>query len=168
MRELLQLVPTLLDPRGRCNRKGLLIIASLMLAIEVALGLAVWGLGMSFTGTPATLFKLLFCWLAICACSKRLHDIGLGAGMLGWGLLATIVWTLVVGLAVALGLGIEQLMPSGRWYVAAMAISMLPVVLAMLWLHLAKGQVGTNAYGAEPTGLGFSIMAYQPAGVRLT
>lgn len=157
----LQLIPVLLDPRGRCNRRGLLLLAGVMLLLEIVLGLAVWGFGFSLHGPLASAVKLLLFWVAICACSKRLHDLGLGAGMLGWGLVATIVWVFTVALAVAFGLGMEHLLPAGRWFPAAMAACMLPVIGALLWLHLAKGDETGNAYGPPPSGLGYSVLEHR-------
>lgn len=152
----------LIDPRGRCNRKGLLIIASLMLVIQIGLASAFWGFGVSLTGVAATLFKLLFCWLALAACSKRLHDLDRSAWTLAWVLPATIVWTLVVALGFAFGLGIETLMPRSPWYPVAMGASMAPMFAAALWLHLAKGTAGANRFGPEPDGAGFSAAAPLP------
>lgn len=152
----LQLVLSLLDPRGRCNRKGLLIIATSMLGVELALLGAFWGFGLSLTGPAAGVLKLLFCWLALTACSKRLHDLNLRAWHMAWALPVTIFWTLAIALAFAFGFGIESLMPKSPWYPLAVGTSMLPVVLATLWLHLARGTPGSNRFGPEPDGLGFA------------
>lgn len=156
MPRLLQLVLSLLDPRGRCNRKGLLIIASAMLGVELSLLGAFWAFDLSLVGAPASALKLLFCWLAITACSKRLHDLGRSAWNLAWALPVTIFWTLAIALAFAFGLGIESLMPRSPWYPLAIGASMLPVVSATLWLHLARGNPGPNRFGPEPDGVGFS------------
>jgi len=152
----LQLVLSLLDPRGRCNRKGLLIIASAMLGVELILLGAFLAFNLSLVGPAASGLKLLFCWLAITACSKRLHDLGRSAWNLVWALPVTIFWTLAIALAFAFGLGMESLMPRSPWYPLAIGASMLPVVAATLWLHLARGKPGANRYGPEPEGLGFS------------
>ncbi len=156
MPRLLLLAMSLLDPRGRCNRKGLLIIASAMLGVELILLGAFWGFSLSLTGPAASALKLLFCWLAITACSKRLHDLGRSAWNLAWALPVTIFWTLATALAFAFGLGLESLMPRSPWYPLAIGASMLPVVAATLWLHLARGNPGSNRFGPEPEGLGFS------------
>ncbi len=156
MRQALQLGIQLLDPRGRCNRKGLLIIASAMLGVELILLGAFWVFSLSLTGPAASALKLLFCWLAITACSKRLHDLGRSAWNLAWALPVTIFWTLAIVLAFAFGLGLQSLMPNSPWYPLAIGASMMPVVAATLWLHLAPGNPGSNRFGPEPEGLGFS------------
>ncbi len=156
MRDLAALVQTLLDPRGRCNRRGLLIIASTMFAIQVGLAAAFWGVGVSLQGPVATVFKILFCWLALSACSKRLHDLGLSAWRLAWALPVTVLWTLGVAIAFVLTLGLESLMPRSPWSLLAVGCSMLPVFAATLWLHLARGNSGPNRFGLEPGGVGFS------------
>ena len=33
------------DPRGRCNRKGLLLAAAILLALQVVIALALWSAG---------------------------------------------------------------------------------------------------------------------------
>ena len=156
MRELLQVLPSLFDPRGRCNRRGLLVAAGLLLALEAAFALAVWAFGMSFTGPIASLLKFAFCWLAIAACSKRLHDLDLRAWHLLWSILITIVWTLIVAVGMVFTIGMHALMPASPWYLVSVGLSMAPVVAAMLWLHFAKGKQGLNRFGPEPDGLGFS------------
>jgi uncharacterized membrane protein YhaH (DUF805 family) len=164
VRDLILLAPTLLDPRGRCNRKGLLAVATLLLAIELMALLAFWGFGWSLTGPGAFGLKLLFCWLAIAGCAKRLHDLGRRAWWMALAVPATILWSLAVALAFAFGLGLESLTPQSSWYMVAVGASMLPVVLAMLWLHCARGTAGANRFGPEPAGLGFS----EPARRRTT
>jgi uncharacterized membrane protein YhaH (DUF805 family) len=153
------LVPTLLDPRGRCNRKGLLIIATAMFGIQAGLAAAFWGLGWNLTGPGATMLKLLFCWLALSACSKRLHDLNLSAWNMAWALPVTVLWTLGTALAFVFSFGLESLTPKSPWYLVAMGSSMLPMLAATLWLHFAKGTPGANRFGPEPDGLGFSSTA---------
>lgn len=156
MRQPLQLGLELLDPRGRCNRKGLLIVATAMLAVELCFAAAFWGLGLSFGGGFAAVFKALFLWLGICACAKRLHDLDRSAGWLGWGFLGFIVWSAVVGFGAAFTLGIEALMPRDPRYLAVCGVAMAPMVAGMLWLHFAKGCDGPNRFGPAPDASGFS------------
>lgn len=158
MRQPLQLGLELLDPRGRCNRRGLAWLAVAMLILQLALGLVLWSGFLAPQGTPASLAKLLFCWLAICAVSKRLHDLGRSAAWLGWGFLSSCLWTFAVALGAAFGLGMEHLTPSGRWFAPVMGLCMVPVVGALLWLHVAKGDRGANAYGPAPDRTGFSAL----------
>ena len=39
-----------LDPRGRCNRTGLLLAAAVLLGAQVALGFGLWSAGIDLTG----------------------------------------------------------------------------------------------------------------------
>jgi uncharacterized membrane protein YhaH (DUF805 family) len=146
----------MVDPRGRCNRKGLLIVAGLLLATEILVGSAIWLLEADLNGGAVFAIKLLFVWTAICAGSKRLHDLDLRAwwmvGMLG----ITTVWTLLLVVAMAVTLGTHVLQPGTGWYFTALALSSLPIFAATLWIHFRKGQGGLNRFGTEPKGLGFS------------
>ena len=155
----------MLDPRGRCNRKGLLIVAGLLLAAEIVVGLALWLAGVDLEGGGVLAIKAVCVWLAVCAGSKRLHDLNLSAwwmlGMLAISILAT--FALVVAMMVVLGP--EALQPGTAWYFAALAGSMMPILAATLWLHFRKGQPGVNRFGAEPRGIGFAgpVISLQPA-----
>lgn len=163
MSRLPRLAVSLLDVRGRCNRRGLLVVASLLLAIEAPLGLAFWLAG-SWPGGPLALaLKLALFWIALAGCARRLHDLGRSAWTLAWAVPATIVWTILAALAVVAVGGLEALTPGTPWHVAATLLSMLPVVAGTLWLHVARGEPGANRYGAEPTGLGIATPVIDPA-----
>lgn len=151
-----ELVWHMVDPRGRCNRKGLLIVAGLLLATEMLTGAIVWLLGADLDGGAVLALKLVFIWTAICAGSKRLHDLNLRAWWLLGTLGITTAWTLVLVIALAVTLGPEVLQPGTSWYFGALAASSLPIFAATLWLHFRKGQPGLNRFGVEPRGLGFS------------
>jgi uncharacterized membrane protein YhaH (DUF805 family) len=146
----------LFDPRGRCNRKGLLIVAGLLLGVELIAGLALWATEARLDGTAALALKLIFCWLALAAGSKRLHDMNLSAWWMLAAVGATIVWTMLLSLALALAIGVEVLQPTSSWYWGMLAGTTLPVFCATLWLHFARGAGGANRFGPEPAGLGFS------------
>lgn len=156
MQQLISVLPHLVDPRGRCNRRGLLIVATLLLGLELV-ALAVFCLtGAAFNGPVAWTFKLAVCWVAIAGCAKRLHDVGRSAWVMAWALPVTIVWGFASTLSLALVVGLDALVPTSPWYLASLGLTMLPVVAGTLWLHLAKGEAGPNRYGPVPEGLGFA------------
>ena len=146
----------MVDPRGRCNRQGLLIVAGLLLGAEIVVGGAFWLLGADLNGPAVFAFKLLCVWTAICAGSKRLHDLDLRAWWMLGTLAITTAWTFVLVVAMAVTLGGHVLQPGSGWYFTALALSSTPIFAATLWLHFRKGHSDGNRFGAEPRGLGFS------------
>ncbi|MEQ1577608.1 MAG: DUF805 domain-containing protein [Hyphomicrobium sp.] len=90
------LITELLDPRGPCNRQGLLAAAGALLAMQCAsIGLSWMGL-MVRDSAPAMVLGAVFLWSAIAVTAKRLHDAGLSAWWIGKALLAVMVSTAVL------------------------------------------------------------------------
>ncbi|MEZ5843948.1 MAG: DUF805 domain-containing protein [Hyphomicrobiaceae bacterium] len=156
---LLRLPHMLLDPRGRIDRKGLLILAIALLALQ-AMFAAVLGAGLiDIHGAPAITIKLAFLWVAIVAASKRLHDLGRSAWWIAIAFVSMIVWGVVAVLAVFPVYGRDMLVPGSEGYVAALALNMVPILAATLWMHFARGETSDNRYGPVPDDTGFSILA---------
>ena len=146
-----------LDPRGRCNRKGLLLAAAILLALQVAVGLALWGAGLDLASPLVQPFNIAFCWLAFALIAKRLHDLGRSAW---WIPGAVLIWLLaIVSLAGAIVLSgdPDMLAPGTTTYWITFAAMLLPLLVAAIWLHTAKGHAGDNRFGPEPTAHGFSM-----------
>lgn len=144
---------SLVDPRGRCNRTGLLVAAVGLMAAQGAMALVEAGLGTA--AAPLLLpVKLLVLWVAFAATARRLHDIGRSAWMMLAAMGGFIVWSIVVAVALVLTVGGKVLVPASPWFWVSFAISMAPMFAATLWLHLAPGTPGPNAYGPVPDGLG--------------
>lgn len=144
------------DPRGRCNRKGLLQIALGLLALQIATGLLIWLGGIALDGPLALALKLGFLWLAIAAASKRLHDTGRSAWWIVWTLLAVLAWSTVVAVALLLMFGDKILAPGAGGFEIHFALTMLLVLAATLWLHFAPGDSASNRYGSCPSEHGMS------------
>lgn len=167
MSKFLQLVPMVLDPRGRCNRKGLLVLMLVTLLIQALAGAAVFGLGLSLTGPVALVIKLAFVWVAISASIQRLHD----TGRSGWWLLAAVVFLLVwlslwggfIPLFVGTTYGFEHIQLYSPFFFVCIAMGYAPVVASALWLHFKKGQSGPNRFGPEPDDSGFARRLPMPA-----
>ena len=159
-----QLMVHMLDPRGRCNRKGLLIVAVLLLAAEVLVGAMLWLAGAALDGGAVITFKTICVWFAICAGSKRLHDLNLSAWWMLGTLAVTTLWTLALVVALFVTVGDGAMLPGSGWYMLALAGSATPILAATLWLHFRKGESGLNRFGSEPQGLGFSgpEISFQP------
>jgi uncharacterized membrane protein YhaH (DUF805 family) len=146
-----------LDPRGRCNRKGLLLAAAILLAVQVALGLGLWKAGIDLTGHLALILDAVFCWVGFALISKRLHDLNHSAW---WVPTAALFWlAAAVSLAVLIVLigDPEILAPGTPSYWIAFAAMLAPLLVVAAWLHAAVGDVGDNRFGPAPTGLGFSM-----------
>ena len=64
-----------LDPRGRCNRKGLLLAAAILLAMQAVFAFALWGAGLDLASPVVQPVNLIFCWVAF---------LGALTSMMGW------------------------------------------------------------------------------------
>jgi uncharacterized membrane protein YhaH (DUF805 family) len=146
----------ILDFRGRCNRKGLLVVAGLLLGAEALTVAAVLLLGVDQQHAAVLALKALFVWTAFTAASKRLHDLGHSAWAILWTFGAICLWSAALTLVVFFGVGEQALLPQSSWYMGILVATIAPVFAATLWLHLAKGEAGANRFGPVPEGIGFS------------
>ena len=170
-------IRNLFDPRGRIDRKGLFWLALVLtacqaiFAVAAIIGATVFD-GSTISGStmpggaawewdtvamPSVFaVKLVLLWISFVAVTKRLHDIGLSAIWLLIGGFALMVWTNLAALAAVFMLGLTSLNPTSPAFVATFAICLLPMVVALIWLHLAKGERAPNQYGVPPGLSGFS------------
>ena len=145
------------DPRGRCNRKGLLLAAAILLTLQVAVGLALWVAGFDLASPVLLPLDVAFCWAAFALISKRLHDLGRSAW---WIPAIVLIWlAAIISLAGAIVLSgdPDMLAPGTTSYWITFAAMLMPLLVAALWLHSAKGHAGDNRFGPEPTAHGFSM-----------
>lgn len=162
------IVRSLLDPRGRADRRGLLWLALVLLALQGVLFGAL-ALGWLDMANPALITaKVLILWVSTVAVIKRLHDVGLSgiwvlAGFGGWSLLTTVIAIVMVAIV-----GLDALRPTSPHYWTTMTLSMVPVVVAMLWLHLAPGERRPNRFGVPPGPTGFGPAPYVATADRHT
>lgn len=153
---LAELTVELIDPRGRCDRRGLLAIALVMMAPQVVGVAALYGGGADPQGTPATIVNAAFIYMAASGTAKRLHDTGRSAWWMLAGLTAVVLWCFALTIAALLALGSEALQPDGVWCAAIVAASSVPALGMLLWLHVAQGDTSPNRFGPVPYGLGFA------------
>lgn len=146
----------LFDPRGRCSRKGLLLISGLLLAVEIALALLWLATGADFGGAPALIIKSVLLWLAFAATSKRLHDCGLSAWWFVGGLFGVMAWSFLLTTGLVIAFGAAALAVEGGGFTAAFAGTCLPAMGLLIWLHCQAGERGLNRFGPEPDASGFS------------
>jgi uncharacterized membrane protein YhaH (DUF805 family) len=146
----------LADPRGRCDRKGFLIAATLLLSAQGLVALALWLCGLGFDGWAALGANLAFCWLGYAAVSKRLHDTGRSAWWFAMGLAGWVVASTVFAVGVAVAAGPDQLAPGTPTHHVVLVLMMLPLVAGLVWLHVKAGERAANAYGPVPSDFGFS------------
>lgn len=152
----LPMLTALMDPRGRTNRKGLLVAAGLLLAAEVAIASWIWMTDRSFGDVLLWPIKALLIYMAVSAAARRMHDIGLSAWRLFGAFLALMVWSFGLAITVMFNVTPEQMVP-GQLGANIVTIGIAaPMVGAMLWLHFAPGKPKPNEFGPVPTGLGFS------------
>ncbi len=147
---------SLFDPRGRIDRKGLLLLAVCLFAAQIAVYGGAW-LGLYAARAIAVQgFELLSLWVCMVAAIKRLHDIGYGAVwvMIGFGAKCLFALGLVVSVMLVWGLQALETGTSSYWTVVG--LTMLPAVAGTLWLHVKPGERRTNRYGMVPGRTGFS------------
>lgn len=147
---------SMLDPRGRCNRRGLLLAAVTMLTIEAVALLGLWYAGLGLDTPVAMAIKAGVIYLAIAATIQRLHDLGQSAWNLVWAALALIAWSVLLGLAVLMTIPAGQAGPGDLEQAIVFTGLAMPMLSMLLWLHFAPGESGANRFGPEPDWLGFA------------
>jgi uncharacterized membrane protein YhaH (DUF805 family) len=151
-----QLALQLVDPRGRCDRKGFLIAATLLLSAQGLVALGLWLCGLGLDGWIGLAANLGFCWLGYAAVSKRLHDLGRSGWWFAAGAIAWLAASMVFAVGVAVAAGPAQLAPGTPTHHAVFAGMLLPILAALVWLHMAAGERAANRYGPVPADFGFS------------
>ncbi len=145
-----------LDPRGRSDRRGLLVVTGVLLALQGGAAALVLLTGRVPHGPVAWLIEAAFLWLGIVATARRLHDCGHSAWWIAGVSLAVMVWCFVLTTSVVLFAGPAAFAQGSPWFTATLAAVMGPVLALLVWLHFEAGEGGDNAYGPPPTGSGFS------------
>jgi len=146
-----------LDPRGRCNRTGLLLAAAILLAAQVVVALGLWKAGIDLSSAIAMICNAAFCWVGFALISKRLHDLNHSAW---WVPTAALLWlAAAVCLAVLIVLigDPDILAPGTPSYWLAFASMLMPLLVVAAWLHAAVGDTDDNRFGPAPTAHGFSM-----------
>ncbi len=144
------------DPRGRVNRKGLIIFAAVLIGAQAGVYSAFWMYGVDFGSGLASIFNGLFGWLGLVAVSKRLHDLNLSAWRLVAAVAGCLAWCFVFSLAVVFVLGEEAFTGSEMGMTVAIIGALAPLAMLTLWLHCAKGDGADNRFGPRPGAFGFS------------
>lgn len=147
---------SLLDPRGRCNRKGLIIAAAILLALEFAVAFILWQSGAPLDSPLAIALKMVMLYMAVVAAVLRLHDTGRSAWWMLWSFAGLLVWAIVLAIAAASFFTIDQMQLGGPGFGVVFTGLVIPMFAALMWLHCAPGQGSANRFGPSPTGWGFS------------
>lgn len=150
-----------LDPRGRCNRRGLFRISRGIAAIELALLAAAWCTGAGLDGPAITLLKVFCVWVTFASASKRMHDLGLSAWRLLAGVAALLAWLLLLTTVLTIVGGPAAVDPESPQLKYAVAGVVLPVLATIIWLHFAPGQAEANIYGPAPSAAGAALSPLQ-------
>jgi uncharacterized membrane protein YhaH (DUF805 family) len=108
-----------LDFSGRCNRRGLLVIAVVLLALQLLLATIVWLAGVPGSHPFVQLLQFVFFWLSLAAAAKRLHDCGLSAWWLLAGALGLMGCCFIVTIAAVALLGPMTLAPGNLGFIVA-------------------------------------------------
>ena len=144
------------DPRGRVNRKGLAIFAAVQAGALLGLYGALFANGGSFHTGLALLINIALFWSGFAGVAKRLHDLGLSAWSLAMALAGMTIWCFGFSFITVCILGGLAFEPGGMGMVFAAVGSLLPLSVAIIWIHFARGDTGPNRFGPEPGPLGFS------------
>lgn len=146
----------ILDPRGRVNRTGLLLLAAVMLGAQASLHGARYVTGVQPVPLIEYLFGVGLFWLGYVALSKRLHDIGCGVQCVATGITAVAVTSVAVAIMIAAVAGEDALLPGAPGYLAVAAVVFLPTLAATVWIHCAPGDPQSNRFGPVPGDSGFA------------
>lgn len=153
----------LADPRGRCNRRGFLMLAVALLVVQLAAVSILVAIGHSLHGAAGVVLNGLILWTVTAAISKRLHDLGLSAWWVAKAGAAVLLWGVLSTSGLMLVLEPASFEPGGLGYGLVLAALVIPVLLSILWLHVAAGDAGPNRHGPEPAGFGISDRGSVPA-----
>lgn len=146
----------LATPAGRCDRKGLLLAAILLLTAQVGMAVLVCAFDVPHDRPAMLTTSAALLWLSTTAVAKRLHDLSLSAWRILWAAVGIIVWSTLVGAVAVFGFGPESVEPGASGMAVVVLATMAPVFALTLWLHFKRGHVGANEYGPEPGHNGFS------------
>jgi uncharacterized membrane protein YhaH (DUF805 family) len=146
----------ILDPRGRANRKGLVILAAILLLAQTVVYGGLQFTGRELQGLPSWVIHSLFIWLGATALSKRLHDLSISAWWILWSAIGVVIWAFVVCFAVVMTLGFEAAEAGSSGMMIAMLVSFAPIIALTIWMHFAPGDEGRNPFGPVPGDTGFS------------
>jgi uncharacterized membrane protein YhaH (DUF805 family) len=150
----------LLDPRGRCDRHGFLVLAIALIVTQLVLMGGLWLVGQPTDGLAFWVFNLPILWVGSMAAVKRMHDIG----RCGWLILAAfafwfvasfafaLIVTMIVGPAAMLA---AEATKSAAWWVMFAAI-VVPAFGGLVWLHATPGEPTANRFGPVPDETGFT------------
>lgn len=153
---MIELFISLIDPRGRCNRKGLMIVALILLCAETVAAVGLWLSETSLDQPAIVVAKGAMLWVAIAATAQRLHDVGKSAWHIVWATLALFIWSFAAALTATVSLGPDGVLPGTDGFWLIFGAVALPMLSGLLWLHFAPGQLHANRYGPVPAGLGFA------------
>ncbi|MEL7544162.1 MAG: DUF805 domain-containing protein [Pseudomonadota bacterium] len=160
MNDLLKTAALTFDPRGRCNRRGLLYIMGVTLTLQIVIAVGVVTAKVAFVGPLATAIKLTFLWIAISATIQRLHDTGRSGWWLAAAFVFLVVWMALMGVGlpilVATTWGPHLISFTSPAFYAILLLSYAPILGGALWLHFAAGENVDNKYGPVPGASGFS------------
>ena len=118
----------LFDPRGRVDRKGLALLAAVLIGAQSGVYGALFATGWHLPVGADVLINAVFVWISYAAVAKRLHDLGVSAARLVWATLGLVVFSLAVAFTVIFLLGEDAVMPGAIGYLLVAASVFLPVI----------------------------------------
>ena len=148
-----------IDPRGRANRRGLAILAAALLGAQAVYAVffplvsPLIGVG---PNTAALVIHSLSLWIGIAGTSKRLHDTGRSLWWFAAFIAIWVAWTAIVAFGTVFWLGPDAIAEDLKGLMLVSALSMLPALAAVVWLHFAPGEEDFNRYGPAPDASGFA------------
>lgn len=144
------------DPRGRVNRKGLIVLSGVLLGAQFGV------YGSEYLGgeviSPGAGFAInaVLLWLGIAAISKRLHDLDAGASRLIWAALFLVLGAVAASIGAIYTLGEEAMQAGHIGYLIVALVVFGTVIGGTMWLHCAAGVDGANRFGPAPGSSGFA------------
>ncbi len=155
---LITLLRGLYDPRGRCNRYGLMVSA--VLAVVFSYGSFATIHGFNFDSPLFWIVLAHALWINIVPCIRRGHDLGYRSLYILLGIPSLIVIGLIIMAALVYSLAswgyADIITPPSPFFFMIYLIAFAPFLSAALWLSVVKGQDCANEYGDIPVLYGLS------------
>jgi uncharacterized membrane protein YhaH (DUF805 family) len=148
-----QKLHALILPTGRAGRSELLVVAGVLLGLQ----LIVSGAQTSSLPVPEILAYGLhgvIGWIGLVATVRRLHDVGYSAWWVPGGFAVLCIWSVAVAMLAMMTFGADAIHPTQSTYAVILGLLFLPLLGAMLWLHLTPSDPLPNRFGLPVEGEG--------------
>jgi uncharacterized membrane protein YhaH (DUF805 family) len=141
-----QYLRALFIPTGRAGRSELLVVAGVLLGLQMAISSAE-ALKLNVPDLLTYAVNGLLGWVGIVATVRRLHDAGYSAWWVPGCFAVLCIWSVGVAALAMFIFGTDAIRPEQTTYAIILGFLFLPLLGAMLWLHLTPSDPLPNRFG---------------------